>query len=286
MVKTPAGLSVRPQGRAEGNVILHVKRGKEIAKASFTLTMHTGDEKLQKSVSIPIRPPYPMESKTQFTTVEAGKSTTKSLNFTYLANTANVTLTVSSMPDVKLLSGLTHLIKYPYGCVEQTTSSVFPQLYLKTLLKQTNPEMDNERQIDRNINGGIERLLDMALPSGRFGQWPGDDDSYDYGTVYASHFLAEAHRAGYPVPDPVLSRMKGNLQHTIENNNNEDIRSYALYVLSILGKHNVPIARKLLKDVDDYHRYYLVASLVRAGKRSDVKKYLYDKTPELGDTSR
>lgn len=40
-----------------------------------------------------------------------------------------VTLEVSVLPPLNLEKRLQFLIQYPHGCVEQTTSSVFPQLY-------------------------------------------------------------------------------------------------------------------------------------------------------------
>ena len=41
-----------------------------------------------------------------------------------------VTLEVSALPPINLERRLEYLIQYPHGCLEQTTSGVFPQLYL------------------------------------------------------------------------------------------------------------------------------------------------------------
>ena len=40
-------------------------------------------------------------------------------------------LLISKSPLVGFSKDLSYLIRYPYGCVEQTTSAVFPQLYLE-----------------------------------------------------------------------------------------------------------------------------------------------------------
>ena len=59
---------------------------------------------------------------------------------------------------------------YPHGCLEQTTSSVFPQLYLPALIR-----MDQNRrlEIENNVRAGLARLRSMQHPSGGFAYWPG-----------------------------------------------------------------------------------------------------------------
>ena len=47
---------------------------------------------------------------------------------------SKATLEISSIPAINLEKRLTYLITYPHGCIEQTTSSVFPQLVLNQLM--------------------------------------------------------------------------------------------------------------------------------------------------------
>ena len=97
-----------------------------------------------------------------------------------------------------------YLIHYPHGCLEQTTSGVFPQLYLPALIKLT----QNQRlQVENNMRAGIARLRSMQHPSGGFAYWPGvwsTDPALewrnDWGTTYAGHFMLEAEKAGYALP--------------------------------------------------------------------------------------
>jgi uncharacterized protein YfaS (alpha-2-macroglobulin family) len=83
---------------------------------------------------------------------------------------------------------LDYLIQYPHGCVEQTTSSVFPQLYLSTLVKL---DEQKKRAIDANIRAGIDRLRLFQIAGGGFTYWPGSAANFynDWASNYAGHFL-------------------------------------------------------------------------------------------------
>ena len=52
----------------------------------------------------------------------------------FIAGSDKAFVTISKLPKLSLKRHLNTLIKYPYGCIEQTTSAVLPQLYLNNLL--------------------------------------------------------------------------------------------------------------------------------------------------------
>ena len=81
-----------------------------------------------------VRTPNPMMSKVDDLFVEGNKSGNMDFSIFGLEGTNKVTLEVSSIPPIDLEKRLGSLIRYPHGCVEQTTSSVFPQVYLARLL--------------------------------------------------------------------------------------------------------------------------------------------------------
>src|SRR3546814_1730953 len=76
-----------------------------------------------------------------------------------------------------------------YGCVEQVTSSVFPQLMLDRLIELKDRD---KGAIERNIKAGINRLRNYQLPNGGLGYWPGATTVNEWGTNYRS----EARRGG------------------------------------------------------------------------------------------
>jgi len=84
---------------------------------------------------------------------------------------------------------LAWLIRYPHGCVEQTTSAAFPQLYLDRLVKL---DAKKAAATQRNIETAINRLKRFQSSDGGFQFWPGWGGSDDWSTTYAGHFLLEA----------------------------------------------------------------------------------------------
>ena len=91
-----------------------------------------------------------------------------------------------------------YLIEYPHGCIEQTTSAVFPQLVLNQL---TDLADYRKAQVDKNVKAGIATLQNFQTPDGGFSYWPGGNESDEWGTNYAGHFLIEAQDHGYTVSE-------------------------------------------------------------------------------------
>jgi hypothetical protein len=122
-----------------------------------------------------------------------------------------------------------------------------PLLYLKDLAKATVPELAGDQSVDYYVNGGISRLSTMLAPSGGLSYWPGGSWGYPWSTVYGTHFLVEAKKAGYAVDQQVLDKLLGHLQALVHlgavpfySGSAPDFRSqaYALYVLALGGKGN------------------------------------------------
>ncbi len=178
------------------NVIAPAHAGKATIRAKAKL----GNEEVEQTVELSVRPAANFVTLGGSSTVKApGKAQVK-LPMEWLKGTESYSLVVSSLPSVQFLGALKYLIEYPYGCVEQTTSSVYPLLYMKEVLPMLDLKRFSASQIDRNVQAGIERLFTMQTSSGGFGMWPGSRETHDWGTVYAVEFLVEAKNAGYAVP--------------------------------------------------------------------------------------
>jgi len=122
-----------------------------------------------------------------------------------MAGTNKATLEVSSIPSLNLAKRLEYLIEYPYGCVEQTTSSAFPQLYLDQLVELT-PRQKAETQ--RNIKATISRLSNFQVPGGGLSYWPGESSVDEWCTNYAGHFMLAAQAKGYTLPVGFIENWK------------------------------------------------------------------------------
>ena len=155
------------------------------------------------------------------------------------------TLVIGPLPFVQFRGKLAYLLNYPYGCVEQTTSSVFPLIYFGDLAQELDPDaFDHGRDAAAIIAAGIRRLSTMQTYNGSFSMWPYGSTTADWGTVYATHFLVEAKRAGHDVPQPMLDRALAYLTTDAKAKSDYDTVElervvYSLYVLARAGKADI-----------------------------------------------
>lgn len=161
------------------------------------ISAESGSEKASYEIEILIRNPNPPITKTISGVIEPGKSWKADYTLPGIEGTNAATLEVSALPPINLEKRLKFLVRYPYGCAEQTTSSVFPQLYLKKVM-----EIDSKlaQKISENIKEGIKKIKTMQHANGGIAYWPTSTMTNDWATSYAGHFMLEAEKQGYLLP--------------------------------------------------------------------------------------
>lgn len=182
-----------------------VKVGEKIGKAVVTITAKSGKEIATDKVELLVRAPNPPVTRVYDAILEPNAELPISFATLGIEGTNSGVIEVSSIPPLELEKRLKYLMRYPHGCVEQTTSSVFPQLFLSDIM-----ELSNEQKalIDRNVKAGISRLLSMQVSSGGFGYWPGALVANEWGSNYAGHFLVEAQKKGYDIPNSAMKKWR------------------------------------------------------------------------------
>ena len=242
-----------------------------IAKVQVIAT--SGKEKSVYDVEIDMTNPNPVTN--TFTDVILAPNSTKTISWkTFGVSGSNkARLEVSSMPTMNLNGRLQYLIQYPHGCVEQTTSSVFPQLFLNDVV-----DLDATRKgiIQKNITAGITRLGSFQLSNGGVAYWQGNTIADDWGTSYAGHFLIEAEKKGYVLPINFKSKwisyqQKEAKQWRFEPKYGNDLaQSYRLYTLALAGNADLSSMNRLreTKGISNESKLRLAAAYVLAGQKS------------------
>ena len=242
-----------------------------IAKVQVIAT--SGKEKSVYDVEIDMTNPNPVTN--TFTDVILAPNSTKTISWkTFGVSGSNkARFEVSSMPTMNLNGRLQYLIQYPHGCVEQTTSSVFPQLFLNDVV-----DLDATRKgiIQKNITAGITRLGSFQLSNGGVAYWQGNTIADDWGTSYAGHFLIEAEKKGYVLPINFKSKwisyqQKEAKQWRFEPKYGNDLaQSYRLYTLALAGNADLSSMNRLreTKDISNESKLRLAAAYVLAGQKS------------------
>ncbi|XQE66303.1 alpha-2-macroglobulin family protein [Pseudomonas sp. P3C3] len=129
-----------------------------------------------------------------------------------------VLLSVSSRPPLNLAEQIQALKAYPYGCLEQTTSGLYPSLYADAAtLKKLGLEGEPEEQRRNSIEIGIERLLGMQRYNGSFGLWGSDSDEEFWLTAYVTDFLLRAREQGFAVPPEALEKASERLLRFLQD---------------------------------------------------------------------
>jgi uncharacterized protein YfaS (alpha-2-macroglobulin family) len=180
-----------------------VKPNTGIGKVKLIAT--AGNEKADYEVELDIRNPNPPVTSISEITLTPGQQWKTTVSPIGVASTSSATVEISSIPSMNLEKRLDYLIEYPHGCVEQTTSAVFPQLVLNQL---TDLNDNKKQEVDKNIKAGIAKLQNFQRPDGGFSYWPDAGESNEWGTNYAGHFLIEAQSKGYFVSDYMLLQWK------------------------------------------------------------------------------
>jgi uncharacterized protein YfaS (alpha-2-macroglobulin family) len=261
----------------------------EAGIGKIVVTASSGSFESSDEIEIEVRNPNPPVSQASEMILEAGKSWTGNVAPIGIAGTNTAVLEVSSIPPINLGYRLYHLMEYPHGCIEQTTSAAFPQLYLD-VIKELN-ESDKAR-IKYNISSAIERIKMFMTRDGGFGYWPGHEDSDSWGSTYAGHFLVEAESKGYYVPADMLKRWKKYQRNKALEwrqtdhkyyYNPEIIQAYRLYSLAIAGVPELSAMNRLreTKNISVQSRWLLAAAYIKAGQPEAGKKIVENLTTNV-----
>jgi len=169
------------------------------------ITASSGKEQTTYDTEIDIRNPNSPITQVSEYTLQPGQSWNTLVAMIGDGSSSKATVEVSSIPAINLQKRLSYLIQYPHGCIEQTTSSVFPQLVLNQLTELSD---QRKREIDNNIRIAIQKLQNFQTTDGGFAYWPNEATSDEWGTNYAGHFLLEASAKGYNVSSNMLQQWK------------------------------------------------------------------------------
>ncbi|MBN1480671.1 hypothetical protein JXA70_10395 [candidate division KSB1 bacterium] len=215
--------------------------------ATIHIEAKSGDETAHQEIEIDVRNPMRNVVDVVGITLAADKAWRQDIKFPGLRGTNSVMLEISRIPPLNLSKRLDFLIHYPYGCIEQTTSSVFPQLYLDDLVSLPS---DRQRQIQENIKAGIDRLRTFQTSDGGFAYWPGDSDADDWSTNYAGHFMVEAKQAGYNLPSGMLEQWRTFQKRRAAGwvtgpYKAELMQAYRLYTLALSGEADLGAMNRL-----------------------------------------
>jgi hypothetical protein len=290
--KSSASASLKSGG--EEVALFNVNADKGIGVAIITATVNALGQKFNQQIEIPVRPAAGLTFITGTGAVTAGATKTFKAASDLYPKGVKSALILSKSPAVEFAKNLDYLVRYPYGCLEQTVSAAFPQLYLADIAKLF-PSVSGRNFYQGgspgyNVQQAILKVESMQLYNGGLSLWPNGGNADWWASAYTAHFLIEAKAAGYEVNKRVLDGILKFLTQKVKEREMEtyfyfenDVRKsrnvprreilYSSYVLALADKAPVSTMnyyKSLSSELSSEGRYLLASAFMLAG---DVKSF-------------
>ncbi len=282
------------KANSEQVVKFKVYAKKEMGVGKITTNVTALNEKFKEETELSVRPPSSLIKQSGAGQIGAGSTEKIALTADFIPSSMSGKLLVSRSPIIQFADNLDYLLGYPHGCVEQTVSQAFPQLYFNELVKSIGAKRKSFEDPNYNVQEAIRKLSAMQLNNGALSYWLGGYEESWWGTVYAAHFLTEAKKAGFEVSNSMLDKMYGYLQQKVKEKTSYDYYYYenstyrtkqipakeifySLYILSTVGRQDLSImnyykANKNSMALDS--RYLLASTYQTLGDQTSARVLL------------
>ena len=241
---------------------------RDFGVGTIRLELKGDDIDIAREWELGVRPAWPAETRRLRFRLETDEEWVlpPALIAGLMPDTVDATLVVSNLPPLNIRDAVQGLLRYPYGCLEQTTSSAFPLVYVDADSARRlglKPLSLSERA--KRLDVAFKRIQSMQLPSGGFGLWSANSIEELWLTPYAADFLLEAREKGFDVPPQMLQRALENLLRRLQSGNTQlgtryytqspghfrfAAQAYAAYVLARVQRAPLGTLRTLF----DHHR--------------------------------
>ncbi len=182
--------------------------------APIKLIVSAGALKLEREAALQVQPITPLTRESRRIRLESGatQAVDRTLLDAYWAGSATLSLSVSNTPPIDIREQVRGLLMYPYGCLEQTTSSAYPLIFIDDEAAKRwglTPVPREERA--KRLEGAFARLAGMQQARGGYGLWAASSPYEAWLSAYVTGFLQDARDAGFAVPETQLKKSLDNL---------------------------------------------------------------------------
>ncbi|MBI3235821.1 MAG: alpha-2-macroglobulin family protein, partial [Bacteroidetes bacterium] len=303
VVKGPVNQNVMIKANGESRVIYKVY-AQGMGQGHIDINYKTNSELYTNATDITIRPSAGLQKLADGGVLSGGIAKNVSFSSDFIPQYSKAKLVVSKSPMVQFAKNIDYLVHYPYGCVEQTISAAFPQMYFAELMPYMQNSKVNNYNAKYNVQEAIKKLNGMQLYNGAMSYWPGESYESHWGTAYAAHFLIEARKAGYEVNNQVIDRcieyLKGKLQYKetkvyriyVDNSWKEKSilsheYAYSVYVMALDGKSDISSMNYMKNNksmLTDEGLYMLAAAYATTGDIASYKSIIPSRIDNKGES--
>jgi hypothetical protein len=212
----------------------------------------------------------------------------KALGATQKKGTIKGTLNISTSSLSRIVPSIKYLLRYPYGCVEQTSSGIIPLAAMRKMARQGQIPGITQEQIDAFLEKGVNNLLKMQTQSGGFAYWPGGHSESWWGTQYAVLALSMVKKSGFEFDYSKLKKALAAVRTGLFSSNRPDRFEHGIMALAAvniamngeLSKSDLEVLRKKFAQSSDEADVLLLLSEVLGADNKKADKRLAALKPE------
>jgi alpha-2-macroglobulin len=237
-------------------VRFRLKAAEQPGVATVRIIATSGNERATYDIELDVRNPNPPMTIVRDTILQAGQSWETTYEAFGMQGTNKASIELSTLPPVNLDKRLKYLLDYPHGCLEQLVSQAFPQLFLSRFADVN----DAVREMaEENVRHAMSRIRNYRTHDGGLSLWPGGHQTDHWASIYAGHFLLEAQKLGYSVPEGVMSGWTRSTGAASRNwsarqqqarRNSDLIQAYRLYAMALAGEPELGAMNRLRESAD------------------------------------
>ncbi len=257
-----------------------------IGKGDIALQTTLDNHTFSRSVTLLAMSPYALQTKSY----QNATSSSTTIDIPHRFEGAEALVNLSDNILGRLYGDLKYLVRYPYGCAEQTSSKISAMFYAKPFMKDDRLIRDS----DHFIQQGIKRLSYQQNGYGEFGYWEANGYVDPYASLYASETLLDLNASGYDIDSSLKGRIVKALTNivkaksSLEAKYDNPLRVYAGYILSSHNLLDTTLANMLYdnKIYSSYYiSYYYMAVILQNMGRENLAKNLLSKAKLLQDSN-
>lgn len=270
-----------------------IKVGESAGPTRFTFRVESADNSMNETTDIVINYPNSYENKSTYYNLAPGEVKELSISPSGFPEVFQSELLITGVQTPNILEFGRELLSYPYGCLEQITSTGFSQLYFDELL-DLSPEEHRIRK--ENIEAVLEKYSRYRTSNGNFNAWPSYNFYNVWSDLWAGHFLIALKNKGLLSNRDALldgwieyhySNASGfsarNLSSTDVYENEVLYQAYRLYLLAKAGSPNKAAMNVLSLSLTAQHPmtyWFLAGAYKYSGFESKAMEFV-DKAESL-----
>jgi uncharacterized protein YfaS (alpha-2-macroglobulin family) len=164
---------------------------------------------IEREAALQVTPPVALERTVMRLKVEPGarQAIDAALLEKFWPASATLNVSASSSPPLNIRESVRGLLRYPYGCAEQTVSSAWPHVIIDdAYAKELGLKQYSRAERATMVEGAIGRLAGMQGASGGMTMWGGGEYEH-WISAYVAGFLIDAKAGGFTVPEAFQKKL-------------------------------------------------------------------------------